>query len=99
MNYIDKMFEYEGKTAKVIGKSKIKTYRMLYDALTAMQESSEIPTHDEYLGGNELAESIYRKKYYLKDLDNSLIETRPEDVFKRLASFLASVEGGKKKQH
>ena len=99
MNYIDKMFEYEGKTAKVIGKSKIKSYRMLYDAVTAMQESSEVPTHDEYLGGNELAESIYRKKYYLKDLDNSLIETGPEDVFKRLASFLASVEGGKKKQH
>ena len=45
-----------------------------------------------------LQKNIYTKKYFLKDLDNKLIEKNPEDVFKRLASFIATVEGGKSKQ-
>ena len=47
---------------------------------------------------NELAEKIYKEKYYIKDLDNNLLENCPEDVFKRLASFIATVEPTKSKQ-
>ena len=39
-----------------------------------------------------------RKKYYLKNLNNETVETCPEDVFKRLASFIATVEKTKGKQ-
>ena len=47
---------------------------------------------------NELAKSIYSKKYYVKDLNNDLIEDKPEDVFKRLSSFLSTVEETPSKQ-
>ena len=92
------MFDYEGKTAKILGKQKINTYKHIYSFLSEKQNSKEIPTHENYLGDNELACNIYKEKYYLKDLQNELIENSPEDVFKRLASFLASVESGKNKQ-
>ena len=53
----------------------------------------------DYLAGNELANKIYAEKYYTKDLKNQLIENCPEDVFKRLASFIATVEPTKSKQY
>ena len=96
MEYIQQMFEHTGKTTKVVGNARIKVYKELYDYITEKQ-GSELPYHGDYLGNNELAQSIYQKKYYLKDLDNKLIETQPEDVFKRLAAFMATVEGGKAK--
>ncbi|HIO40807.1 MAG TPA: adenosylcobalamin-dependent ribonucleoside-diphosphate reductase, partial [Candidatus Marinimicrobia bacterium] len=59
---------------------------------------NEIPIHDNYLGDNVLAQNLYKKKYFIKDLNSDLIESTPEDVFKRLSSFLATVEGTKAKQ-
>ena len=50
------------------------------------------------MGDNELAKTIYEKKYYLKNLNNETVETCPEDVFKRLSSFIATVEDVKAKQ-
>ena len=92
------MFNYEGKTTKVIGKNRTKIYNEIYDYISNMQDTGELPIHTNYLNENELAQSIYEKKYYLKDLDNNLIEKKPEDVFKRLASFLATTELSKSKQ-
>ena len=97
MKKIEKMFGHEGKTTKVVGTSRIKTYKELYKHISEKQ-GKELPYHGEYLGDNELAKSIYQKKYFLTDLDNVPIETQPEDVFKRLAAFMATVEGGKSKQ-
>jgi ribonucleoside-diphosphate reductase alpha chain len=97
MKQIKKMFSHEGKTTKVVGASRIKAYRELYKHISDKQ-GNELPFHGDYLGDNELAKSIYQKKYFLKDLDNEYIETQPEDVFKRLAAFMATVEGGKSKQ-
>ena len=94
-NQIDVMFQYEGKASKLIGTQRLNAYESAYRHLTEMQKSGNLPISDNYLGDNELAKNIYEKKYYLKDLDNELIEKSPEDVFKRLASFLATVEGGK----
>ena len=97
MPNVKKMFDYKGKTTKVIGKNRTKIYNEIYDYISNMQDTGELPTHPNYLNGNELAQSIYEKKYYLKDLENELIEKNPEDVFKRLASFLATVELSKSK--
>ena len=97
MEQIKKMFEHQGKTTNVIGNSRIKAYRDLYNHISEKQ-GKDLPYHGDYLSDNELAKSIYQKKYYLKNLDNEYIETQPEDVFKRLAAFMSTVESGKSKQ-
>ncbi|MDP6935810.1 MAG: adenosylcobalamin-dependent ribonucleoside-diphosphate reductase [Candidatus Marinimicrobia bacterium] len=98
LRLVEKMFNHKGKTVDVIGKTRVKTYRDLYKHISEMQKTGELPLHEDYLGDNELAKNIYTKKYFLKDLDCELIEQKPEDVFKRLSSFLATVEGTKAKQ-
>ena len=96
--HFEDMFKHQGKTVNIIGKTRVKTYRDLYRQLTELQEKNEIPVHDNYLGDNVLAQNLYKKKYFIKDLNSDLIENTPEDVFKRLSSFLATVEGTKAKQ-
>ena len=96
--HFEDMFSHQGKTVNIIGKTRVKTYRDLYRQLTELQEKNEIPVHDNYLGDNVLAQNLYKKKYFIKDLNSDLIESTPEDVFKRLSSFLATVEGTKAKQ-
>ena len=61
------MFNHDGKTASVIGNARVRTYKELYLMLTELQKNGELETHNDYLGGNELAETIYQKKYYLKN--------------------------------
>ena len=97
-NPISNMFDHEGKTVKIIGKARIKTYKELYNYIEDLQQNKEIGTHNNYLGDNVLAQNIYEKKYYLKDIDTNLIEKCPEDVFKRLSSFLSTVEVTNAKQ-
>ena len=89
--HFEDMFRHQGKTVNIIGKTRVKTYRDLYRQLTELQEKNEIPVHDNYLGDNVLAQNLYKKKYFIKDLNSDLIESTPEDVFKRLSSFLATV--------
>lgn len=93
------MFKHKGKFTRLIGKKNLKTYQNLYLMIKKKQNSGELPVHVEnkYLGGNDLAENIYEKKYYVKDLENRLLEKNPEDVFTRVASFIASVEEDEKK--
>ena len=98
MSQYQNMFNFEGKTTKLIGRARTKVYNETYNYLTEKQNSKNLPFHGNYLGDNELAKNIYEKKYFLKDLDNKLIEKNPEDVFKRLASFLSAVETSKPKQ-
>ena len=94
---IENMFKYQGKTTKVIGSTRTKTYKELYDHISSLQ-GNKLPYDGNYLGDNELAQTIYEKKYYLKNLNNETVENCPEDVFKRLSSFLSTVEGTKAKQ-
>ena len=96
--HFEDMFRHQGKTVNIIGKTRVKTYRDLYRQLSELQDKNEIPVHDNYLGDNVLAQNLYKKKYFIKDLNSDLIESTPEDVFKRLSSFLATVEGTKAKQ-
>ncbi len=95
---IETMFRHQGKTVNIIGKNRTKIYEDLYKEITELQDSKQLPVHDNYLGDNELAQNLYKKKYFLKNLDSELIEKTPEDVFKRLSSFIATVEGTKAKQ-
>ncbi len=93
------MFKHQGKFAKLSGKKNLKTYQNLYLMLRKKQNNGEVPVHPEgnYLGDNELAENIYKNKYFAKDLDNNLLENTPEDLFVRVASFIASIEPDKEK--
>lgn len=94
----NQMFKHQGKTTKVIGSSRIKIYKELYDHITKLQSDNPSLKHDDYLCGNELAQNIFSKKYYVTDLEQNTIESCPEDVFKRIATFIATVEGTKTKR-
>jgi len=98
MSKIEQMFDVQGKTKKIIGSSRTQTYKEVYNHLSEKQKNNELPIHENYLGDNELAQTIYEKKYFLKDMNNDCIEKCPEDVFKRLAAFLATTELSKSKQ-
>ncbi len=89
---IEKMFKFESKMINKVEKKYLKRYEMLYRYLYELYQKGELPKHENYLGDNELAKSIYEKKYYLRDEEGNLIETRPEEVFIRISSFVAAVE-------
>ena len=93
------MFKYEGKFTKHTGKKNLKTYQNLYLMLRKKQNNRELPVHPEndYLGGNDLAKNIYKKKYFIKDLNNKLLEHSPEDLFTRVAAFIGAIETDPKK--
>ncbi len=95
---IKSMFEHDSKISKVAPKEMINNYKELLTFLIEKQKSKEIPTHEDYLDSNELATNIYQKKYFLKDLDIKLIETKPEQTFARVAAFVAAAETSKEKR-
>ena len=86
------MFAHKSKLSFKISYDRLESYKSLILYLKEMQKSGNLPTHSDYLDKNELAINIYQKKYYLKDLNNHPIEKRPDDVFARLAAFVAAVE-------
>lgn len=88
------MFDHKPKMMKLVGEERIKAYKETYMELRRLQEEGKVPMHptDDYLGGNELATNIYERKYYVKDLAGKPIEKRPEHVFTRLASYVATLE-------
>lgn len=89
---MEMMFRNPGKIVERLPAEWVRKYREAYYHLRALLSLGDLPRMEDYLGGNELAESIYRRKYYLKDKKNELIERRPEDVFARVAAFIAAVE-------
>lgn len=93
------MFAHKGKYQDLTSPESLKLYQDLYQMLRKKQEEGILPVHptNEYLADNELARNIYENKYYVKDLDNKLIEKRPEDIFTRLAAFVSAVEENKEK--
>jgi len=86
------MFHFQGKMRKVVGEKIIRSYEILYKHIEKMQSEAQLPVHDDYLDNNELASNIYQRKYYLKDVKGNLLENKPEDVFRRISSFVAAVE-------
>ena len=96
---MEKMFNHRGKADSIIGRKRITDYKNNYNHLTKLQKKKIISFDGNYLSDNELASNIYQKKYYLKELDNQIVENCPEQVFKRIASFIATPEAGKTKQN
>ena len=94
------MFNHESKLSKLATKERLNIYRKVYFALRNLQEEGTLSMHPQnnYLGGNELATDIYNRKYFLKDLKGTVIEKRPEYLFARLASYMATMEEGDEKQ-
>ncbi len=87
------MFEHKSKLSKLVSSERISNYKEIYFSLFEKIQSGKLPTHPDYFGGNELAKSIYQKKYFLKDLEGKKpIEEKAEDVYMRLAAYIASVE-------
>ena len=84
---IANMFNHKGKTTKLIGETRAQAYSEKYQHLTKLQEKDELPYDGNYLGDNELAQNIYQKKYFLKDLDNNLIEKILKTFLKDLLLF------------
>ncbi len=85
------LFKKPGKMTKYVPEEYLHAYKKLYTLLSE-ELGESLPLHPNYLGDNDLARTIYEKKYYLKDPEGNLLEKRPEDVFLRLASFIAAVE-------
>ncbi len=95
---LELMFNHKSKLLGVVDKSFIEAYKNLLLMLKQMQNNGQIPVHHDYLANNELAINIYKNKYYLKDLKHQLIEHKPEDVFARLAAFMAALESNGKQE-
>jgi ribonucleotide reductase alpha subunit len=97
---IDAMFAFKSKLYTLVPSKQVETYKRIFYNIRKWQDDGtvEINEKDEYLGKNELADSIYKKKYYLKNLAGECIEHRPEHVFGRLAAVLATIEETPEKQ-
>ena len=44
---VENMFTHDGKTVKIIGKTRNKTYQDLYMQLSQLQKEKEIPVHED----------------------------------------------------
>lgn len=89
---MEKMFSYKSKLSKMVAADRISAYKDTYFYLFEKIANGTLPSSEDYFGGNELATSIYKKKYFLSDLDNKAVEEKAEDVFMRLASYMACIE-------
>lgn len=49
----------------------------------------------KYFGNDELAATVFIKKYALRDLDGDLVEKTPTDMFRRIAKEFARIEAKK----
>ncbi len=94
------MFKHKGKFVTVAGRRNIKAYQNLYLLNKKKINDGVLPVHpeDQYWGDNELARNIFVKKYFVKDLNNNLVEHRPEDLFNRVSAFIAAIETDPQKQ-
>ncbi len=93
----DMMRRPHKKIASTYPRSYLERFRRLYYYLTLLRSRGELPEDKDYLGGNELAQTILKNAYYLKTPEGIYIDRRPEDLFTRVAAFIASVEEDEEK--
>ncbi len=87
-----KMFEEpEPKIVSLLGKERIENFKNIYLRMLDLLKKGLLPFHPNYLGNNELAKSIYEKKYFLKDLNGELIE-KGENIFKESERLRKKIE-------
>ncbi len=97
---IDAMFAHKSKLYSLVPHQQVEAYKRLFYKIRELQEEKKIPFNEnnDYLAHNDLAENIYKNKYYLKNMKGQNIENQPEHVFGRIAAFLAAVETSSEKQ-
>jgi ribonucleoside-diphosphate reductase alpha chain len=95
---VNLMFSYRSKLSELVDENVIRSYKDTYFYLFEKIQSGELPSHNDYFCSNELAANIYKNKYFLKNLEKNQIEEKAEDVFLRIASFVASVEKNQEKR-
>lgn len=95
---IELMFQYTSKLSKIVNKEILDNYKETYFYLFEKIENNELPVLEDYFGDNILAENIYKNKYFLKDLDGNFLESKVEDVYLRLAAYIACVEKTQEKR-
>ena len=89
----EEMFRHpHHKVISRLPREMLERYRYLYYYLALLRSRGDLPFDGNYLGDNTLAESIYKRGYYLKDLEGNYIEKHPEDLFLRVAAFIAAAE-------
>ncbi len=89
---ISMLFSSNAKMIKKVPGELLEKYKVLYKEMLK-DLGKNLPVHPNYLGDNQLARTIYKEKYFLKDANGELIETFPEMTFARLSSFIAATEG------
>ncbi|MFA6888973.1 MAG: ATP cone domain-containing protein, partial [Candidatus Woesearchaeota archaeon] len=97
---IDGMFACKSKLYSLVPSTQVDAYKRLFYLMRDWQEEKIIPMKDknDYLAHNDLAENIYKNKYYLKNMNGDNIEQKPEQVFARISAFMAAVEATPEKQ-
>jgi len=89
---LNEMFEYKSKLREMGSEEWIARYnKVLYLVLDKL-EKNKLDMDENYLLDNDLAQNIYKKKYFLRNLRDEYIETRPEMLFARVSAFTAAVE-------
>ncbi len=86
------MFNYKSKLVGKVPKKWLKNYKETYEEMERLLSTGKLPKQEDYLAENKLAINLYQRKYFLKGLNNDVLEEKPEHVFLRVASFVAAVE-------
>ena len=89
---LDEMFEYKSKLRETGSDGWIATYEKVLYSIVEMLEGNRLERDDNYLLDNDLAQNIYKKKYFLRNVRDEYIEARPEMLFARVSAFTAAVE-------
>jgi len=90
---MEMMFEYKSKLSKLVNPQVISNYQETYFFLFEKIQSGALPSQEDYFNGNLLATNIYKNKYFLKGQNSKdIIEEKAEDVYMRIAAYVASVE-------
>ncbi|MCX6774153.1 MAG: adenosylcobalamin-dependent ribonucleoside-diphosphate reductase [Candidatus Micrarchaeota archaeon] len=89
---LDEMFEYKSKLRETGSEEWIATYEKVLYSIVERLEENKLEKDDNYLLDNDLAQNIYKKKYFLRNVRDEYIETRPEMLFARVSAFTAAVE-------
>ncbi len=89
-----RMFEHPlEKVVRRLPARMLERYRFLHFYLALLRSRGAIPVHPDYTGGNDLARRIFERAYYLRVPGGDALERRPEDLFMRVAAFIAAAEG------
>jgi ribonucleoside-diphosphate reductase alpha chain len=69
------------------------------DATETKRPTPDVPQETlDYFGGDDLRAHVFHDKYALRDLDGTVLETTPPQMWRRIARELASVEATPEKR-